>query len=481
MDTPFFPPWRPFLAPLGRRLQEVRRATVSQLEECLAGFLPGPLLGPCEAGPHSRQRVFTLRRTFWGFLSQVLTPHTSCREVVRQFQALLGLHTREPIDSASSAYCQARGRLPLPRLEAALPLSAQAADQRRGDQGRLNGRPVKVVDGTTVQLPDTPDNQRRYPQPRSQQPGCGFPVMKPVALFSLASGAILAVARENLHWHDLRLFRRLWSWLQRGDILLGDRAFGDFVTLAQLPAQGVDVVARLHSGRKVDFRRGQSLGLKDALFTWSKTAVRPKYLTRRQWQRLPGEITVRVLCLDLSARGFRTRRLALVTTLLDPRSYPAPELFDLYRRRWCLELCFRDLKTTMGMEHLRCHSPAMVHKELLMFLIAHNLIRALIAQAARTHDVDPQRISFKGSVDATRQFSGALAQARTQRQRRRLQGQLLAILAEDLVPHRPNRREPRAVKRRPKPFRLLNRPRHQFREIPHRNRYWRNNPRKSRG
>ncbi len=204
-----------------------------------------------------------------------------------------------------------------------------------------------------------------------------------------------------------------------------------------------------------------------ALFTWIKPLLRPKYLTKRQWKSVPEQITVRILRCRISQRGFRTRHLTLVTTLLDPKKYPADELFAVYQRRWRLELCFRDLKTTMGMETLSFRSPKMVHKELLMYLIAHNLIRCLMAEAAALHDVELDRISFKGSIDATRHFGNAMAKARTKKQCRRLEATLLKILAEDQVPDRPDRREPRAVKRRPKPHPLLNKPRGEYKDIPH--------------
>lgn len=483
MPTPYFPQWRPRLAALGRRVQQLRHATLDQLELFFAGIFPPQLLAQTDEGPNSRERDFPLRRTFWLFLSQVLTPHTACRSVVREAQALLGLHSDQQIDSATSAYVTARGRLPIQRLEQALQHTATAADQRVGaPRGCLAGRPVKVVDATSTQLPDTPENQRRYPQPSTQKPGCGFPVMKVMALFSLASGALLHVVHESLHWHDIRLFRRLWGSLRPNDIVVGDRAFSDYVSLATLPKRAVDVICRLHQRRRPDFRRGkQRLGKCDALFTWTKPGLRPSYLTAKQWQLVPQQITVRILRQCISQRGFRTRQLILVTTLLDPKLYPAEELFAAYQRRWRLELCFRDLKTTMGMETLSCRSPKMVHKELRMYLIAHNLIRGLMAEAAGLYDVALDRISFKGAIDATRHFSNALAKARTRKQRRRLEATLLKILAEDQVPDRPGRREPRAVKRRPKPYPLLNKPRRKYRDIPHRNRYTKKTTTKSRG
>jgi hypothetical protein len=183
---------------------------------------------------------------------------------------------------------------------------------------------------------------------------------------------------------------------------------------------------------------------------------------------VPDSITVRIIHVRLGSQGFRTRQLWLSTTLLEPAAYPAEQIARMYHRRWDMELCFRHMKTTMGMEELRCRTPAMAHKELLAFLIAHNFMRCLIAQAANAHQVDHTRISFKGTVDAARSFHQAMRQARSRRHAKRLQRRLLEILALDLVPHRPGRREPRAVKRRPKPYQRLTKPRHQFREVPHR-------------
>ena len=419
-----------------------------------------------------------MRLTFECFVWQLLKPQTSCREVVRQVQALFRARGKGLIDEGDSAYVQARQRLPKERLEQALSATAQAAERRAGSAGRLRGRPVKVVDGSTTQLPDTLENQKRYPQPSTQKNGCGFPVLKFVVLFCLTSGAILEIVMESLHHHDLALLRRLWDTFQRGDILLGDRAFGSYATLAALPQQrGVDVVARLHQGRRVDFRKAKRLAKDDGLFTWSKGYNQSQILSAHEWDLLPSPITVRIIRFTATIRGFRGRRITLVTSLLDPKLYPAQELIELYLRRWRLELCLRDLKTTMGMEQLRCKSPDMAEKELLAYLVAHNLIRCLMAEAVARYAVDLERVSFKGSIDALRQYSDAMAKARSQKLRRQLWEDLLLNLARDLVRYRPNRNEPRAVKRRPKPYPLLNRPRHSFKQIPHRNRYWKARPR----
>jgi len=470
---PYFPAWRSPLAALGRRTaRAVRQATLAQLQEHLRDFRPAPLLSAADEGPNSREPIFSLRLTCECFLGQLLQPHTACREVVRQVQALFRSQGRDLIDEGDSAYVQARQR-----LEQALIATAQAADRRAGSGGQLGGRPVIAVDGSTVQLADTPKSQKRSPQPSTQKPGCGFPVLKLAVLFSLTSGAILRVLMGSLRHPDLRLLRGLWDQLKKGDILLGDRAYGEYTTLAGLPRQGVDVVARLHQRRKVDFRKARRLGHHDALFVWTKGCQQSEILSAQQWALRPAQITVRIIRFTATIRGLRARRVTLVTTLLDPQRYPAQDLIALYARRWRLELGLRDLKTTMGMQPLRCKTPDMAEKELLAYLVAHNLIRCVMAEAVARYAVDLERVSFKGSVDALRQYSAEMAKARSRTMRRQLWEDLLLNLARDLVRYRPNRTEPRAVKRRPKPYPLLNQPRRLFKETPHRNRYWKGHPR----
>lgn len=482
MTTPFFPAFRSRLAALGHRsLHRLRQTTLDQLGQHLRQAIPDHLLASQEEGVNSRERDYPLRLTVECFVWQMLNPGTACREVVRQVQALCRLAGRRLVDEDPSAYIQARQRVPQNCLRQVLSATAQAADQRAACAGQLAGRPVKVVDGSSTQLPDTAANQKAYPQPSRQKPGCGFPVMKLGVLFSLASGALLDLVMGNLHAHDLRLFRQLWDSFKSGDILLGDRAYGEYATLAGLPQRAVDVLARLHSRRKVDFRKARRLAKNDGLFTWHKGLQQSEILTAKQWAQLPAQITVRVLRFTARIRGCRARRITLVTTLLDPKLYPAEELIALYARRWRLELCLRDLKTTMGMEQLRCLSPAMAQKEVLAYFIAHNLTRCVMAEAAATYEADLERISFKGTLDALRQYSGALGRARSRKMRQQLWEDLLVNLVRDKLPWRPNRLEPRALKRRPKPYPLLNKPRRQFREITHRNRYWKNNPRNYRG
>jgi hypothetical protein len=483
MHTPYFPSFRSHLAALGRRTaHRIRQATLNQLQEHLRDLLPAPLLSSTDEGANSRERIFSLCFTFECFIWQVLKRKTSCREVVRHVQALFRLRGRGWVGENDSAYIQARQRLPQERLEKALRFTAQAADRRVGSGGQLHGRTVKVVDASSAQAADTPKNQKRYPQSPVQKPGCGFPIVKFMVLFSLCSGAVLNVMFGNIHDHDLRLLHGLWLALTEGDILLGDRAFGEFTCLAGLPKLlGVDVVARLHQCRKADFRKAKRLGKGDGLFIWTKGGQRSEVLLSKEWQLLPAQITVRIIRFTATIRGFRSRHIMLVTSLIDSTACPAQELIELYARRWQLELCLRDLKTTMGMEQLRCQTPEMVQKELLAYLVAHNLVRCVIAQAIATHKIDLERVSFKGSLDSLRQYSDAISQARNRSMRQQLWQDLLLNLALDLVPYRPGRLEPRALKRRPKNFGWLTKHRCHFKEYLHRNRHWKSNPRVLRG
>jgi len=265
-----------------RTALNLRQCTLAQLAERLRDLFPPELLDSPDEGPGSRNRVFCLRLTFECFVWQMLKPQTACREVVRHVQTLFRMEGRGRVDEGDSAYIQARQRLPRQRMEEILRATAQTADRRAGQAGHINGRPVKVVDGSSTQLPDTPANQKHYPQPKEQKRGCGFPVMKFVVLFSLASGAILERLTGNLHQSDLRLFQQLWESLKPGDVLLGDRAFGEYATLAGLLDRSIDVLARLHQRRRVDFRKGKRLGKHDALFGWSKSQNKQLPISNRR-------------------------------------------------------------------------------------------------------------------------------------------------------------------------------------------------------
>jgi len=450
-------------------VKPLRRATLAQIEARLAPALPRLRLDQSQFDPSSRERIFPLFRTFWCWIWQILQGNTSCREVVRQVQALFALENGPAVDEATGAYCQARRKIPLTLLENALEATAKSAEPKTGATKMLQGRRVKVLDGSSVRLADTPANRKAYPPPKSLAAGCGFPWLKIVVLFSLASGALLARATGNQYQHEVRLCEALRAFLVKGDIIVADRAYGLFAVLAWLGSLGLDVIARVPTrSRRVDFRRAQKrYGPGEGLFGWQKPKRACAFLPLAQWLGLSSEITVRILRVQIQQPGFRTQRLTLVTTLLDPGLYPASEIIATYARRWRLEMCLDDLKTTLGMENLRCRCPQMVQKELLAFFIAHNLLRWVMAQAGPSGQGALEQVSFKGSLDGFRQWTLALAQlgnSRGQAKRRaRLWAGLLRTLAADLVPHRPGRREPRAVKKRSK-YPHLDCPRKKFRE-----------------
>jgi hypothetical protein len=470
-----FPSWKHLLGPMGPRsvasaLGKVRQATLTQIEEHLGRFLPSSLLHQPAQGRNSRDRVFSLSRTFWCFLWQMLQFNTACREVVRQVQALFKLKDGAQVDEATGAYCQARQRLPLSLLQKALGASAQAPLQRAPRCLLLAGRALKFLDGSSLRLADTAKNQKKFPQPKNQKPGCGFPVMRLVILYCGSTGAVLARRIGSLCQSELKLFYALAKDLIKNDILIADRGFSNFTLLAFLLSLqlGIDFIGRVATGsRRVDFRRAKRLSKNDGLFVWKKTPALGQWLPKKIRAALSPEITVRILRLSVRQKGFRPKAITLVTTLLDPKLYPAAEIAAAYLRRWRLEMCFDDLKTTLGLENLKCLTPEMVEKELLAGLILYNLLRAVMAEAAQTHAVELDQISFKGSLDALRQFSNALCQTRHRRKRRQLWACLLQTLADDLVAPRPGRREPRAVKHISK-YPKLTRPRHQQKDRPSR-------------
>jgi len=476
MHTPFFPALRPRLATLGRRTQQLRQQSLCHLERLIAPFLPPGLLSQAEEGPNSRERIFSVRRTFFGFLYQVLNPKCPCRQIVRQIQALFALHDQGQVDESNSAYCQARKRLPLDIL-CRVRVGVAAAGEKAA--ALWHGLRPKLIDATTVSLPDTQKNQRAYPQSSTQKPGCGFPLLRLLGVFSLSTGVLLDYAKSNKHQHEVRLLWTMLDLFKPSDVAIADRGFCSYVLMALLLLRQVSCLFRLHRRRPADLRKGKRLGKNDRLFTWLVPPQKPDWLPQSWWKKIPVKLTVRVIRFRLCSPGYRTESVTLVTTLLDAQKYSAQDIAGLYARRWKIELWFRDIKTSMGMEVLRCKSPQMVHKELEMFFIAYNLIRCLMAKAGVLNDVALDRMSFKGTVDSLRQFSLAIAQARAKKKQNQLILQLLEVIARDEVPDRPNRIEPRAVKRRPKAFALLKKPRNQFQEVGHRNRFWKNNPRKS--
>jgi hypothetical protein len=473
MTTPFLPAFRSCLAPMGsstaQALARVRAYTLCQLENCFRQWLPEDLFPKAAAKANSRDRHYTRWRTFWCALWQNLNPEASGREVARQLQALFSLEGGPKISEEDGAYCRAKARLPLDQFPKALAATARAADSLAPALSFLQGRPLKLVDGSALTLlADTRKNRKAYPPLQCQPRQPSFPMLRFVVLFSLLSGAILTAAQGSLAVSELALFAQLTGQLAKGDILMGDRGYGCFPVIALLQQTwGVDFIGR--TTRRIDGRRRrQRLGRNDWLSEWKKSGTASPWMSLLQWQALPATLTLRAVRGSLYQKGFRVRQVTVITTLLDAQAYPAAEILQAYLRRWHLEMCLDDLKTTLRLESLRSRSPEMAQKELFMRLTAHNLVRCTMAQAATEHQVPLERISFKGSLDAVRQFSHAMAQAKSKKKRQQLWADLLRILAADLVPERPGRREPRAVKRVKNKYPRLSQPRHKFNDRPKR-------------
>jgi hypothetical protein len=407
-----------------------------------------------------REEVYTPLLTLWAFLSQVLCPDGSCRATVARVLAWLVCRGERPCTPKTDPYCKARRRLPESLLRRLVRETGRALDDGAAAEWLWKGRRVKVVDGTTVSMPDTPDNRAAYPQHRGQAPGVGFPIARLVVVFGLACGTAVDAALGRYRGKktgETALLRGLDGALEPGDVLLGDRYYGGWFDLALRHERGVDVVVRLHQKRHSDFRRGRRLGPGDHLVDWAKPP-RPEWLNAAMYAELPDRLVVREVRVRVAQTGFRTRSLVVVTTLVDPATVTAADLAELYRARWHAELDLRSLKVTLGMDVLRCKTPAMVRKEIWAHLIAYNLIRAVMARAALDLGGGPRELSFKAAVQAVRAFAerllgaaGASAAA--------LHEWLLIVIGCHQVGDRPDRVEPRKRKRRPKHYPLLTQPR----------------------
>jgi len=374
-------------------------------------------------------------------------------------------------DSSTSGYCQARSRLSATTLREIHESVAKEVARKSIAPKAEYGRPVKVVDGTGLSMSDTHENQKIWPQTKTQKPGCGFPSVKLVGLFSLANGILIDWVEGNKHDPEGTLFRRLWHQLKSGDILLEDRAFGAYASMATLFQRGIDTVTRLHQRRPADFRKGKRLGRHDRLVEWTKPKQPTPGWTKAEWAVLPQTLVVRLVEIKVHQPGFRVQKYVLVTTLIDPAKWSVEMLGQMYFKRWSIELFFRDIKITMGMDVLRCKTPSMVRKEIIMHAIAYNCIRGLMQHAAALYDVPLDHLSFKGTTDTLRQWADAFhIHTGKPRKQSEMLTSLLHVIAEDAVPYRPGRSEPRARKRRPKNYILLNKPRHLMVAPSHRNR-----------
>ena len=409
------------------------------------------------AGPSD---VWSVPLTVWAFLTQVSSAQKSCVAAVARVLTLLAVLGRAPCHSGSGAYCKARTKL----SESFLRRLAVDVGSRAEDAGpaawRWHGRRVVLVDGSTLSMPDTEANQAAYPQSRTQKPGVGFPLMRWVALIALSTGCPLDAAFgpcRGKETGETALFRQMLGTLRARDVLVADRYYCSYWTVALAQERGVDVVFRMHPKRHTDFRRGRRLGRMDHVVDWTKPE-RPDWMDEETYASLPNTLTLREMRGSVGEAGSRVRELTVVTTLTEPADGAKDEIVSLYGSRWNAEVDLRSIKTHMGMDVLTCKTPEMVRKEIWAHLLAYNLVREVMARAARERGVTARQLSFLGAVQTLEAFRTLLLAA-TAADLPGLIRRILAAIAAHRVGNRPNRHEPRKVKRRPKTYKLMTRPR----------------------
>lgn len=443
---------------LMKQVERFRNRFLQSIGTVLADVIPTPSLIRWiieEVGPY-RERIYSPLTTLSLFVEQVLGADHSCQDAVAKGLSLRVALGQSICSLNTGPYCKARLRLPVSLLRR---LAREVGARLCADQPavwRWRGREVKLIDGTTVSMPDTQANQTRFPQSGGQQPGLGFPLARLVAVISLSTGAALEWAMDACKGKktgETALLWRLLSTFPRGDIVIADSYYCGYFMIAGLIAQGVDIVMPQHHLRLTDFRRGRRLGVRDHLVSWTRPK-RPDWMDDATYATMPENLTMR----EVRAAG-RT----LVTTLVDAGTVTKPTLAELYAMRWQVELDLRAIKTVMQMDILRCKTPTMVEKEIAAHLLAYNLVRAVMAQAAAIHHVLPRQLSFKTALQLLNAFEMNLRHG-SQRRSTTRQDSLLAALARQRLPHRPHRVEPRAVKRRPKQHWLLRKPRYVLRE-----------------
>jgi len=365
-----------------------------------------------------------------------------------------------PCASETGAYCKARAKLPERFLQRLCYDVAEQVEVQAPAAWLWKGKHVFLADGSTLSMPDTPANQEAYPHPRTQKRGLGFPILRVVVLLALATGVLSGAAFApylGKNQGEPALLRTLLERLRPGDVLLGDRYYCSYWLVALAQQVGVDVVYRQHQRRASDFRRGVHLGPEDHVVVWTKPK-RPAWLEEATYEALPQTLLVRELRVRVEVPGSRTKEVTVVTTLVDAQAYSKEDVADLYRMRWHVELDLRAIKTHLRMDILRCKTPAMVRKEIWAHFLVYNLTRRVLAAAAQEQGLRPRGLSFLGAVQTLNEFRWLLVTASAE-----ARGVYVRVLGLAIASHgvgdRPERWEPRAVKRRPKPLRYLNQPR----------------------
>jgi len=411
-----------------------------------------------------RKRLYDPIITLWTFMRQVLDPDKSCKNAVSFVLSILCDSEEELPSGNTGAYCKARKRLSLGFIMRLFRKTGQTIHQKASDRFLWCNRHVFLVDGSTFSMYDTPENQQEYPQAKNQHEYHGFPVARILGIFCLATGALIDAAISSLCMSEISLFRMLYSHLNPGDVALGDKLFGSYGDIALLSGRGIDSVFRMHHLRKTDFRKGKRLGSKgiyDHLVTWKKPRKGTLHLAPELYAQLPETMLVREIRYFINIKGFRTKKVTLVTTLLDHHVYTYELLAELYGLRWQVEIDLRHLKTTMHMEHIHSKTPEMVRKEFYVHLLAYNLIRATLWEAGIKHNAHPLRLSYKGAIQHVLSFVPILAIIKN---RDYTYGVMLTIISQGKLLDRPFRVEPRMVRSKKRQFPRLTRPRQEIRQ-----------------
>ena len=410
-------------------------------------------------GVQYRQVLYTPMVVLWAWISQVLDSDNSLSNAVKRVTTWMTVAEETIPSGDTGAYSKARKRLPFEILPVLLKRTANALQEQVLAEQRWCGRVVKAFDGTGISMSDTSANQESYPQPSSQKKGCGFPLARLVVWFCVTTGAVLEADLASFATSEWQLSRQMYALLTPEDVALADSAYGTYADLALVQAAGADGVFRKHHARHCDFRRGKKLGIGDHLVRWQRPAQCPQSMTVEEFDTLPSFLEVREVHLLIQQPGFRPKQIILVTSLMDPKRYPKAKLAELYQLRWqATEVNLRHLKTTLKMEIMSTKTPEMVKKDLWIHLLAYNLLRTLMGQAARQTDSQPLRLSLQGARQQFNHFRPELARAKLG-ELHTLYNNLLTLVANERLPLRPHRYEPRVVKRRPKSFPRMQRPR----------------------
>lgn len=423
--------------------------------------LSGDSISRCIEELQYRNRIFSPDLTVFAFLSQVIAEDQSCQRALAQVIAHQAEQGKEMPSANTAAYCKARARLSEEVLSHLAKECANQLESQAKPKWLWRNRSIKLIDGSTVSMPDTQANQAVYPQPDSQKTGVGFPLARIVAVISFTVGTVLDVAigpYAGKGTGEHALLRQLMHNFNPGDVVLGDRHYDSFFLIALFIKLGIDIAFPMRRLRNCDFRKGVKLGKKDHLVQWKKPP-QPEWMDEATYKDFPDCITIREVMVTSNRAGFRSQSRVMVTTFLDPDYVGKKDLSELYNHRWMVEINLRYLKETMYMDILRGKTPKMVHKEIWAHVLAYNLIRKIMAQAADRYNKRPQELSFKLAL----QMFAAFRQAGIFSERNEfLYQHLLKAIAYKTVGNRFGRTEPRAVKRRPKAYPKLQIARHLY-------------------